>query len=93
MIGSFRHRGLRRLYETGDGRGIRADQIKRVRRILGILDTTPRVEDMNLLPGMRLHPLKGDLAGYWSVSVSGNWRIISRFDDGKAEGVDLVDHH
>ncbi len=93
MIASFRHRGLKRLYETGDGRGIRADQLKRIRRILTLLDGVARLEDLDLMPGMRLHPLKGELSGYWSISISGNWRIIFRFEAGDAEDVDLVDYH
>jgi proteic killer suppression protein len=45
------------------------------------------------VPGCRLHPLKGDLAGYWSITVSGNWRIIFRFEQGEATDVDLLDYH
>lgn len=93
MIASFRHRGLRRLYETGDGREVQQNQLQRIRRVLGILDTASGIDDVNQLPGMRLHLLKGNLAGFWSVSVSGNWRIIFRFEDGEAFDVDLVDYH
>jgi proteic killer suppression protein len=93
MIASFRHRGLRRLYETGDGREVQQDQLKRIRRILSVLDNAKRVDDIDQLPGMRLHPLKGDLAGFWSVSISGNWRIVFRFKAGDAFDVDLVDYH
>ena len=93
MIASFRHRGLRRLYQTGDTREVRQDQVRRIRRILGVLDAAVRVEDVDQLPGFRLHPLKGNLAGFWSVSVSGNWRIIFRFQEGEASDVDLVDYH
>lgn len=93
MIVSIRHKGLKRLYETGDPRELRQDQVKRIRRVLGLLDAAARIEDVDQLPGMRLHPLKGDLAGFWSVSVSGNWRVIFRFADGEAHDVDLVDYH
>lgn len=93
MIVSFRHRGLKRLFETGDRRQLRQDQVARIRRVLAILDTATRVEDVDRLPGMRLHRLKGDLAGLWSVSISGNWRIVFRFEKGDAAEIDLVDYH
>lgn len=93
MITGIRHRGLRRLYQTSDGRGLRQDQVARIRRVLGIVDMASRIEDIDGLPGLRLHPLKGTLKGFWSVSVSGNWRIIFRFADGNAFDVDLVDYH
>lgn len=50
------------------------------------------VQDMNI-PGLKLHQLKGDLAGFYAVSVSGNWRVIFRFEDGQAIDVDLIDYH
>ena len=93
MIGSFRHRGLERYYRRGDSCSLRQDLTARIRRVLSILDSAELVEDVELLPGMRLHPLKGDLAGFWSVSVSGNWRIVFRFEDGEASDIDLVDYH
>lgn len=93
MISSIRHKGLKRLHDTADPRELRQDQVKRIRRILGILDTAVRIEDVDQLPGLRLHPLKGNYAGFWSVAVSGNWRIVFRFEDGEALDVDLVDYH
>jgi toxin HigB-1 len=93
MIKSFRHRGLQRYFETGDRRDLRADQIKRIRRVLAILDAAASVDTLETLPGMRLHPLKGDLDGFWSISVTGNWRIIFRFDAGEMHDVDFVDYH
>jgi len=92
MIVSFRHKGLRLLYGKGDGRRVAAEFVGKVERILARLDeaTEPRHMD---LPGFRLHPLKGDLVGTWSVSVSGNWRIVFRFDGVNACDVDLVDYH
>jgi toxin HigB-1 len=93
MIKSFRHRGLQRFYETGDHRELRADQIKRIRRILAMLDAAAIVETLETLPGMRLHQLKGDLAKYWSLSVTGNWRIVFRYADGDMLDVDYVDYH
>jgi proteic killer suppression protein len=92
MIAGFRHKALRRFYETGDARGLNADWVKRLRLILARLDASSEPEDMDL-PGLRLHPLKGELKGYWSVSLSGNWRVIFRFENGAAGDVDLVDYH
>jgi proteic killer suppression protein len=92
MIRSFRHRGLRRLFLRGDRKQVRPDQLNRIEDILARLNVVDRVEEMGL-PGYRLHPLKGDLRGFWSVTVSGNWRIICRFEKGDAYDVDLIDYH
>jgi len=92
VIESFRHKGLKRLYEKGERRGIRPDLVSKVERVLARLDEATEPGHM-ALPGWRLHPLKGDLTGFWSVSVSGNWRIIFRFDSGNACDVDLIDYH
>jgi proteic killer suppression protein len=91
MIRSFQHRGLRRLYEKGDRRQLRPDQVDKIERILARLDEADQVGQMDL-PGFRLHPLKGDLAGFWAVTVRANWRIVFRFDGGGAHDVDLVDY-
>ncbi len=92
MIISFRHKGLKLLYEKGDRRRLPPEYADRIERILARLDEATEPANM-ALPGFRLHPLKGDLAGYWSVSVSGNWRIIFRFDGVHACKVDLFDYH
>jgi len=92
MIQSFRHRGLRRLYEKGGRRQLRPDQVDKIERVLARLDEVDQVVQMDL-PGFRLHALKGDLAGFWAVTVRANWRIIFRFDAGHAYDVDLVDYH
>jgi proteic killer suppression protein len=92
MIRSFRHRGLKRLFENGDRSKVRADQVDKVERILARLTRAAEPDDMNL-PGYRLHKLKGGLAGFWAVSVSGNWRIVWRFDGRDAADVDLIDYH
>ena len=92
-IRSFRHKGLREFYEDDRLRGIRADQAKRLRRVLTALDTAATIDDMKLMPGWRLHPLTGDRAGFWSISITGNWRLIFRFDAGDAFDLDLVDYH
>jgi proteic killer suppression protein len=92
MIVSLRHKGLKLLYEKGDRRRVPSEHVDKVERILARLDEATGPGNMDL-PGFRLHPLKGDLEGYWSVSVSGNWRVIFRFDGGDACDVDLVDYH
>ncbi len=92
MIGSIRHKGLKRLYEDGDPRGIGANLRKRVSEILSVLDAAESLEEADI-PGYRLHPLSGDRQGYWSVKVTGNWRITFRFVDGRAEDVNLEDYH
>lgn len=92
MIVGFRHKGLRLLFEKGDWRKLRPEHADKIERILARLDEASDVGNMDL-PGFRLHPLKGDLAGFWSVAVSGNWRIVFRFAGGRASAVDLVDYH
>ncbi len=69
-----------------------SESVARIERILARLDESTEPAHMNL-PGFRLHPLKGDRAGYWAVSVSGNWRIVFRFQGAHAYDVDLVDYH
>jgi proteic killer suppression protein len=92
MIRTFRHKGLKAFFQTGTTKGIRADHAKRLVQILALLDLAMNANDMNL-PGFDLHPLKGNLVEYWSVSVNGNWRIIFRFIEGHAELVDYLDYH
>ncbi len=92
MIESFKHRGLKRLYERGDRSGIRLDLVETVERILTVLDaaTVPQALD---LPRYRLHQLKGDRKGFWAVTVRANWRIIFRLERGHARDVGLIDYH
>jgi toxin HigB-1 len=92
MIRSFKHRGLKRLYERGDRSGIRPDLIETVEDTLARLDKAETPQAMNL-PGYRLHPLKGGLKGFWSVTVGANWRIIFRFVGMDAFDVELMDYH
>jgi proteic killer suppression protein len=92
VIISFRHKGLARLYQRAERRGIAAELLAKVERVLARLDVATSPDQMNL-PGWRLHPLKGKLKGFWSVWVSGNWRIIFRFRGTDAADVDLVDYH
>ena len=92
MIVSFKHRGLKRFYERGDPRGIRPDLRDDVEDILSRLDSANTPQAMNL-PGYRLHALKGDLKGSWSVTVRANWRIVFRFEGVDAFDVELIDYH
>jgi proteic killer suppression protein len=92
MILRFRHRGLERLHWRGDTSGVSAQHLKRLRSVLAALETAAVPSDM-ALPGARLHPLHGDRAGQWSVSISGNWRVVFEFEGQNVTNVDLVDYH
>ena len=92
MILGFRHKGLKFLLEKGGRRKVRSEYADKIERILARLEESSGVEHMDI-PGFRLHRLRGDLAGYWAVSVFGNWRLIFRFDEGHASKVDLLDYH
>ena len=92
VIRSFKHRGLKRLFEDDDGRGVRADQREAVEDILARLDGATTPQALNL-PGYHLHPLKGDLKGFWSITVRANWRIIFRFEGADAYDVEMIDYH
>jgi toxin HigB-1 len=92
MIESFRHKGLEKFFVSGKTSGIRADHAKKLRLILARLSASQRPGDM-ALPGLRLHPLKGALKGYFAVDVSGNWRVVFRFNGPDAVDVDYVDYH
>lgn len=91
MIKSFRHKGLQRLFDDDNPRGVNAEHVAKLRNILAALHAAPTVEHMNL-PSFRLHPLKGAFNGFWAVTVRANWRVIFRFDDG-AHDVDYLDYH
>jgi proteic killer suppression protein len=92
MIESFRHKGLKRLFENSEKKGVNPQFVERVENILGLLDAATTVQDM-ALPSFRLHALTGDLRGFWAVTVRANWRIVFKFEDGTARDVDLVDYH
>jgi toxin HigB-1 len=92
MIRTIRHRGLRRLYEDDDRSKLRPDLVDKIVLMLGRLDAAVTIEDMNV-PGFGLHRLSGDLKGFWSVTVSRNWRIVFRFEEGDAFDVDFLDYH
>lgn len=92
MIKSFRHKGLRAFYETGNKAGIQPEHAAKIARQLARLEVAKTPEDMNV-PGWKLHSLHGGLQGQHAVSVNGNWRLVFAFDDGDAILVDYLDYH
>ena len=92
MIKSFKHKGLKRFFETGSVSGIDPAHGQKIRMRLTALETAATIEDMNL-PGFRLHPLKGDKQGLWAIDVSKNWRITFEFEDGNVYVVNYEDYH
>ena len=92
MIRSFKHKGLRKFHEEDDAPKVDRRHRNRLRLILTALQAAREVEDMRF-PGSDLHSLKGKLRGFWSVSVSGNWRVIFRFEQGDMYEVDYMDYH
>ena len=92
MIRSFRHKGLKRLYRDGDGSRVQPAHVERLKDILTRLDAAAKPQDMNL-PGLRLHPLKGNRKRTWAVSVDGNTRVTFRFHGEDAVDVDYEDYH
>lgn len=92
MIRSFRHKGLAKFFLTGSKAGIQAQHAERLELILGRLSASTTPKDMEL-PGLDLHPLKGNRKGVWAVKVSGNWRVTFRFVEKDAEVVNYEDYH
>ena len=92
MIRSFAHKGLANFFHNGATSGIQVKHADKLRIILALLDHAKLVDDI-ALPGMGLHPLKGQMKGHWSVKVSGNWRVTFRFEDGDAHIVNYQDYH
>ena len=92
MIQSFRHKGLRRFYESGSLAGIQPQHAKRLRMQLAALDSAQVIEDTDIA-GFRLHALKGAERGRWSIWVNGNWRLTFEFRDGQAYVLDYEDYH
>ena len=88
----IKHKGLREFAATGSIRGIPAGMAGKLSRILLALATAETPSELNN-PAWRLHPMKGDMAGYWSIRVTGNWRLIFRFEHGEVVKIDLIDYH
>jgi len=92
MIESFRHKGLKRFFDDDDGRKLPPDMLERIRAILTLLDAAEVIEDLDR-PSLRLHAMKGDLKGFWAITVRANWRIVFRFENGSVHDVDFLDYH
>ena len=92
MIVSFRHKGLKQLFERGNRRGVNPQHVAKIENILGVLDIAQKIEDVDV-HSFRLHPLTGELKGFWSVTVRANWRVVFRFENGNVFEVDLLDYH
>jgi proteic killer suppression protein len=92
VIESFKHKGLKRLFEEDDRSKLAADMVEQIRLVLSALEEAGSIDDLNQ-PSFRRRQLKGGLQGYWAVTVRANWRIAFRFEGGKASNVDLVDYH
>ena len=91
----FRHKGLGLFYEEGNARSLPSAMAEKLSKLLFAIETAGTLEQLGKFPGWKLHPLKGDLKGFWSLTVTGNWRLIFRYDeDANAAGdIDLIDYH
>jgi len=92
MIKNFRHKGLQAFFESGSKAGIQPHHAGKLRILLTTLDSAKQTDDMNA-PGWKLHPLTGNLAGHYSVTVNGNWRLTFAFEGEDVELVDYLDYH
>src|ERR1700722_3655009 len=92
---SFRHKGLRQLYEDGNAKGVPPALVAKLGKLILALETADGLAQLDRFPGWNLHPLKGALKGCWSLTVTGNWRLVFRYEKEKnaALDVDLVDYH
>ena len=91
----FRHKGLRQLHADDNAKGVRPAMADKLRKLLFALETADDIEQVSRFPGWKLHPLKGDLKGFWSLTVTANWRVIFRYDEATntASDIDLIDYH
>ncbi len=91
----FRHKALKQLHEDDNAKGVPAPMADKLRKLLFALETSETLDQLGRFPGWKLHPLKGDLKGCWSLTVTGNWRLIFRYDEeaNTAHDIDLVDYH
>lgn len=92
MIRTIRHKGIKKLVQTNDRRGLNAEQLPRIVRVVALLDQATTPQDLDI-PGYHLHTLRGDLQGFWSVRITGNFRLVFRMEDGDVFDIDLVDYH
>ncbi len=91
----FRHKGLRQLHEDGNAKGVPSEMADKLRKLLLALETAASLEQLGRFPGWKLHPLKGDLKGFWSLTVTGNWRLVFGYEEktNTASVIDLIDYH
>jgi proteic killer suppression protein len=91
----FRHKGLKQMYAGISTRGVPADLADKLRKLLFALETAHDLTQVGRFPGWKLHALKGPLQGFWSLTVTGNWRLIFRYDvaTNTAGDIDLIDYH
>ena len=91
----FRHKGLRQLHEDGNAKGVPSEMADKLRKLVFALETAASLEQFGRFPGWKLHPLRGDLKGFWSLTVTGNWRLIFGYDEktNTACDIDLIDYH
>jgi toxin HigB-1 len=91
----FRHKGLKLFYMEEDGKNIPSGMADKLRRLLFALETADNLEQVKRFPGWKLHPLKGNYVGFWSLTVTGNWRLIFRYDEknNSATDLNLIDYH
>ncbi|WP_445227761.1 type II toxin-antitoxin system RelE/ParE family toxin [Corynebacterium sp. H128] len=90
---SFKHRGLECFFRTGSRKGIQAEHARKLSRILSVLDVTESIDPLLSIPSYRTHALAGNRSGFWSLKVSGNWRVVFRFVGTDVELVDYLDYH
>jgi proteic killer suppression protein len=93
MIETIAHKGLRLLWEKDDPSKLPSEQVPKIRRVLEALDTAKTLDPLRQMPGYKLHALSGGLKGFWSVWVTGNYRIIFRFEGENVFDVDYTDYH
>lgn len=95
QLESFRHKGLRQLHADGTAKGVPPASVDKLKKLLLALETADSLDNLEKFPGWKLHPLKGDLKGMWSLTVTGNWRLIFRYDpaNNSAADLDLIDYH
>ncbi len=91
----FRHKGLRQLHEDGNAKAVPPAMADKLRKVLFALETANDLDQVSRFPGWKLHPLKGNLKEFWSLTLTGNWRLIFRYDAeaNSASDIDLIDYH
>ena len=91
----FRHKGLRQFHADDNAKGVQPAMADKLRKLLFALETAEDLDQVSRFPGWKLHPLKGDLKGFWSLTVTGNWRMIFSYDEetNTASDIDLIDYH